>query len=185
MTPSPLRLRRWVRGLRCGTCAPPPGSLRCAFPSLSVGSFASPGRASRSSPHSTSAPRRSSSPRWRSGARVPTDPSSGRRTTPRSTSRSLRSLPHDLAAHDDPGQQPRAAAERTSRMPSIPPYPRGEQIPFAFARPCPHRRSTLRWHPMSHGRLHLGRHCLDCGRWLKWIRQSARILADTPLRPRR
>jgi hypothetical protein len=46
----------------------------------------------------------------------------------------------------------------------------GAQFTFAFARPCAHRRTTLEWRSMRHGGLHLGQHCVDCGRWLRWLR---------------
>jgi hypothetical protein len=61
--------------------------------------------------------------------------------------------------------------------------PLAGQQSFPFARPCAHRSTTLRWRPMRQGRLHLGRHCLACGRWLGWIRQDAWALALAPPRP--
>jgi hypothetical protein len=61
----------------------------------------------------------------------------------------------------------------------------GQQLTFDFARPCGHRRTTLRCRPMRHGGLHLGEHCADCGRWLRWTRQRAHTLLLAPPRPQR
>ena len=59
------------------------------------------------------------------------------------------------------------------------------QCTFGFARPCAHSRTRLRWRPMREGGMHLGDHCLDCGRWFRWVPQRAGVLAQAPPRPPR
>jgi hypothetical protein len=65
------------------------------------------------------------------------------------------------------------------------PRPAGQQCTFAFAKPCVHRRTTLRWRLAQNQAMHLGRYCLTCGRWLGWVPQNESILAGAPPRPRR
>src|SRR5262249_54901679 len=96
-------------------------------------------------PRSTSVRERNSSPRWRSGARAPTVASSGRRTTPPSTSRSRRSLLHDPTARDDPGQHPgrrRKDIRDASHIAAAPAAPAGRAPPVRV-RPYPSLSASL------------------------------------------
>jgi hypothetical protein len=60
----------------------------------------------------------------------------------------------------------------------------GQQGAFFFANPCVYRRTELRWRPYQAG-LHLGLHCAACQRWLAWVPQHGRALAQAPPRPQR
>jgi len=62
--------------------------------------------------------------------------------------------------------------------------PLAGQQSFPFARPCMHRRTTLRWRLAQNQAMHLGEYCARCHRWLRWVPQHEWILAQAPPRPR-
>ncbi len=59
------------------------------------------------------------------------------------------------------------------------------QQSFPFAKPCGHRRTTLRWRLAQNQAMHLGEYCARCSRWLRWVPQHEWILAQAPPRPQR
>jgi len=66
---------------------------------------------------------------------------------------------------------------------AAPPRVAAEQGTFAFAAPCVHPTTVLRWHRMATGTCHLGRYCADCGRWQQWVPRTETALAAAPPRP--
>jgi hypothetical protein len=59
-----------------------------------------------------------------------------------------------------------------------------EQRALAFAVPCRHPTTVLRWHRMATGTSHLGRYRAACGRWPQWVPQTETALAIAPPGPR-
>ena len=58
-----------------------------------------------------------------------------------------------------------------------------EQGAFAFAAPCQHPTTILRWHRMATGACYLRQYCRTCGRCQQWVAQTVAALAAAPPRP--